>query len=68
SQLGKNDWLAGSFLSVADIVFGTLLYRYYTLEITRPDLPNLANYYEKLKLRSAYEHHAMIDYNFMRVE
>ena len=44
-RLAQHDYLAGDRLTVADIIFGMLLYRYYTLEIARPTLPALEKYY-----------------------
>ncbi len=58
----------GSDLSFADIMFGHTLYRYYTLPFERPDLPNLAAYYERLKARPAYKEHVMVDYSPLQVE
>jgi len=65
--LETRDFLAGESLSVADMSFGSFLYRYYTLEITRPDCPALHSYYEKLCQRPAYVEHVHIDYDGMRV-
>ncbi|MCB1386308.1 MAG: glutathione S-transferase family protein [Nitratireductor sp.] len=67
-QLEKHGFLAGDALSVADFTFGTLLYRYFTLEFERADLPALRAYYDRLVARPAYREHAMIDYAFMKVE
>ncbi|MEM7171793.1 MAG: glutathione S-transferase N-terminal domain-containing protein [Pseudomonadota bacterium] len=52
----------------ADISFGHLLYRYFTLEIERPDLPRLREYYDSLTGRDAYRTHVMISYDSLRVE
>ncbi|MDA9947816.1 glutathione binding-like protein [Paracoccaceae bacterium] len=45
AQLGRNKFLAGNSLCLADVQFGHILYRYYNIEITRKALPNLARYY-----------------------
>ncbi|MDR7343859.1 glutathione S-transferase [Pantoea alhagi] len=65
-QLAQHDYLAGDRLTVADIMFGTLLYRYYTLEITRPALPALEKYYQRLTQRPAYQEHVMVPYGELR--
>ena len=67
-ELGENAYLGGQELSFADVMFGHTLYRYFTLEIERPDLPNLLAYYERLQSRPAYREHVMVDYSALRVE
>ena len=63
TKLGQTPFLAGETLTIADIVFGAMLYRYHTLEITRQAFPNVKAYYETLKERPAYATHAMVDYS-----
>ncbi len=67
-QLSKHTWLAGENFSIADIGFGSLLYRYFTLDFERAVLPTLEKYYDRLQSRSAYREHVMIDYSSMKVE
>jgi glutathione S-transferase len=67
-RLSEGDYLGGDEPCFADIVAGTLLYRYSTLEIERPDLPDLAAYYERLTKRPAYARHVMISYDSMRAK
>ncbi|WP_172298685.1 glutathione S-transferase family protein [Pseudoruegeria sp. HB172150] len=66
SQLGQHAFLTGEELTLADIQFGHVLFRYYDIEITRPDLPNLAAYYRQLTERPAYREHVMISYEELR--
>ncbi len=66
-QLRQCDWLAGASMTLADITFGTQLYRYYTLPIKRADLPALAAYYQRLSERQAYRDNVMISYEPLRV-
>ena len=47
---------------VADIVNGAIMYRYMTLDIERPQLPNLSAWYERLVARPAYQKHVMVEY------
>ena len=68
AQLTSNEWLAGDTISKADIGFGSLLYRYFTLEFDRAELPALNTYYERLQARPAYRDHVMVDYSAMKVE
>lgn len=67
-RLTEGNYLGGDEPCFADIVAGTLLYRYSTLEIERPDLPDLTAYYERLTKRPAYARHVMISYDSMRAK
>ncbi len=68
SELGDKAFLGGEDLSFADVMFGHTLYRYFTLEIERPDLPNLQAYYDRLQSRPQYREHVMIDYSSLKVD
>jgi len=67
NEISGKTFLGGDALCFADVMFGHTLYRYYTLGINRPDLPNLASYYERLTSRSAYQAHVMVDYSGLQV-
>ena len=67
TQISKEGWLAGPEMTLADISFGTHLYRYFNLPFERANLPNLQNYYEKLCGREAYQKHAMVSFEPLRV-
>ena len=62
AQLASNAFLAGDIFTLADISFGTFLFRYMTLPLERPALGNLARYYDLLTSREAYQQHVMLDY------
>lgn len=64
--LGHTRWLAGPDLTIADIAFGTMLFRYFTMEIERPSLPAVEAYHARLVERPGYAEHVMIDYAWMR--
>lgn len=66
--LEEQDYLGANQLTFADIMFGHTLYRYYTLNFARLDLPNLQNYYDRLQTREAYRNHVMIDYSSLQVD
>jgi len=66
-QFSRHEYLAGEHFTLADIQFGHILYRYFTLEIERPDLPRLAAYYQRLTQRPAYQEHVMVSYDELRV-
>ena len=59
--------LAGDQLTMADIPIGTSLYRYFDLDIVRPELPNLAAWYQRLKARPAFAEHVMVSYESLQV-
>lgn len=67
-QLRENPFLAGRALTVADIMFGHLLYRYFDIAIERPALPALEAYYARLCERPAYRTHVMVSYDELRAE
>ena len=67
AQLEGREFVAGDKLTLADIVIGHVLYRYFTIAIERRDWPNLAAYYKRLCRRDAYKSHVMISYEDLRV-
>ncbi len=62
AQLGGQDFLCGADLSLADIVFGHLLFRWYDMEIERRAHPAVERYYERLAARPGYRTHVMVSY------
>lgn len=67
TQLGKQSFLASPNLSLADIQFGHLLYRYFDIEIERASFPNIDGYYRRLSERDAFQKHVAISYDELRV-
>ena len=67
-QIERHGWLAGSEMTLADISFGTHLYRYFEVAFARADLPALDDYYTKLTARPAYAEHAMVSFEPLRAE
>ena len=67
SRLAGAPYLGGDDFTLADIQFGHLLYRYFTLEIERPERAGLRAYYERLVARPAYREHVMVPYDELRV-
>jgi glutathione S-transferase len=64
--LAERRFLCGSTLTLADIPAGTLLYRYFELDIDRPSTPNVEAWYQRLRERSAYSKHVMIPFAELR--
>ena len=67
ARLGRHEWLVGDTMTLADISFGTNLYRYFTVDFERADLPNLQAYYDRLCARPAYAENVMVSFESLRV-
>lgn len=67
AQLQGRAYICGPHLTLADIIIGHVLHRYFTIAIERRDFPNLAAYYRRLCDRNAYKTHVMISYEDLRV-
>ncbi|WP_421994873.1 glutathione S-transferase family protein [Roseococcus sp.] len=67
AQLARTAFLAGDALTLADIQFGHVLFRYFDIPIPRPDRPMLRRYYETLTERPAFREHVMVSYEELRV-
>ena len=50
-------YLAGQELSLAEIVLGTQIYRWFAFPIERPDLPNLRAWYDRVRQRPGFKKH-----------
>lgn len=59
-------YVCGNNISLADIPLGTMLYRYFNLDIKRPHLPNVENWYNRLQERSAFRDHVMIPFHDLK--
>ena len=66
-QLEQANFLCGSDLTLADVQFGHILYRYFDVGIERRTRANLGAYYERLVARPAYREHVMVPYDELRV-
>jgi glutathione S-transferase len=63
---GRN-FIAGDRLTIGDIPVGCTLFRYFTMPVARPSLPNLEAWYKRLQERPAYRQHVMVSYDELRV-
>ncbi len=68
ARLADTTYIGGDDVCFADIMTGTLLYRYFTLEFERAETPNLRAYYDRLCARPAYARHVMVSYDSLRVK
>jgi glutathione S-transferase len=64
--LAGRQFILGKQLSLADIPIGTNLYRYFSIEIERPSLPNVEEWYRRLQERPAYRKHVMVPFGELR--
>jgi len=65
-MLAEQLFLTGDRLSLADIPIGTSLYRYFELDLDRPNLPNVTAWYRRLQQRPAYRTHVMVPFDELR--
>ncbi|WP_290557256.1 glutathione S-transferase family protein [Aestuariivita sp.] len=65
-RLAQTDYLCGADLTLADIQFGHVLYRYFDIDIPRAPLPGLRAYYDRLSDRPAYRKTVMVSYESLR--
>lgn len=65
-HLEDRAFVAGDRLTLGDIAPGAQLYRYFSLDIDRPSLPNVKAWYERLKSRDAYRTHVMVPFEDLK--
>ena len=65
-QLRDHAFLAGDALTLADIPFGHVLYRYFDIEIERREFGALRGYYDRLCGREAYRKSVIVSYEMLR--
>ena len=58
--LTDQPYLSGNSLSLAEIVLGTQIYRWYTFAIERPHLPHLRAWYERFCQRPGFKSHIVM--------
>ncbi|UFN50158.1 glutathione S-transferase family protein [Roseomonas sp. OT10] len=56
ARLAGEEYVAGAF-SLADIALGPFVHRWYALPVQRPELPNLAAWYARLRQREGFRTH-----------
>jgi glutathione S-transferase len=58
--LKDQSYLAGQSLSLAEIVMGTHIYRWFNYPIERPDMPRLRAWYERCAERPGFKNHIVM--------
>ncbi|ASJ72738.1 glutathione S-transferase family protein [Granulosicoccus antarcticus] len=66
SKLESTEFINGDHLTLGDVPMAACLYRYFTMDIERPDYPQIARYYESLTQRSTFSENVMINYDSLR--
>ena len=61
-QLETGPYVCGPKFTLADIIIGHVLYRYFDIDIPRGDHPRVRAYYDLLTQRPAFRDHVMISY------
>lgn len=60
AALSSQPYVAGADLTMGDIPLGCFVNRWFQLPIERPELKNLASWYERLEARPSFKQHVMI--------
>jgi glutathione S-transferase len=58
--LTSHPYLGGTSLSLAEIVMGTHIYRWFNYAIERPELKNLRAWYERCSSRPGFKNHIVM--------
>ncbi len=61
-HLADQPYLAADRFTMGDIPAGTTLFRYFSLDIERPDLPHVESWHGRLAERPAYRAHVMLPF------
>lgn len=64
--LGDQPFVTGDHLTYGDIPIAAQFYRYFTLDIERPALPQVEAWYARLQTDVAYATHVMVPYEDLR--
>ncbi len=59
-HLAGQDYLTGDQPAMGDIPAGAAVYRWFTMDIDRPEAPNLRAWYNRLNARPPYREHVML--------
>jgi len=57
--LGDREYVAGNKFTMGDISVGVYAYRWYALDVKRPQLARVEAYYQRLTRRPAFQNHVM---------
>jgi len=60
------DFFLGNTLTLADILVGHILFRWFSMDIDRPQNTVVEAYYDRLTKLPAYATHVMVDYSILK--
>lgn len=60
TALGEMPWLSGADFGIGDVPMGVYAHTYFTLDIERPELPHVSDWYARLRARDSYASQVMI--------
>ena len=60
TALEQQTFIAGAALTLADIVFGVHVHRWFVMPIKRPEMPSLRAWYDRLLARPEYTAHVAL--------
>ena len=60
AHLANRAFVGGDEFSMGDIPVGASAYRWFAMELTRPDLPHLHRWYQRLTERSGFRDYVML--------
>lgn len=66
-DLAGGGYVGGGSFTAGDIPLGALCYRYYSIDIVRPALPNVEAWYERLQERAPFRDVIMTSFESLRV-
>lgn len=67
-QLRQFDYIVSDDFTLADIVAGHVLFRWFDIDIARKPRPLAEAYYRRLQTRPGFREHVMIPYETLRAE
>ena len=59
-HLADKPYMTGNEPTMGDIPLGISAYRWYTMDVERPDLKNMQAWYQRISERPAFRKHAML--------
>lgn len=63
AQLGEGPFVLGEAFTLADVVIGHVLYRWFEIDVPRAPRPVVEGYYRRLRDRPAFRTHVMVDFS-----
>ena len=67
-QIGDAGFVVGEDFTLADVIAGHVLFRWFDMDILRKPRPKIEAYYQRLEQRPAFRKHVMVSYESLRVE